>query len=164
MKKRLLHLVRHAKSDWSTPGQRDFERTLNARGRHDAPIIAKRLFSNFPSPKVFHVSTAQRTRETAEQFYKAYADKIITTHFHQELYHASEGVLMEFVSLLPNSEIEVVIFTHNNGVSEFASRLSLQNLDMPTCAIATFELDDDWKNIRPEACVLRHYDYPKKHE
>ena len=33
---RRLMLLRHAKSDWSTPGQRDHERPLNARGREAA--------------------------------------------------------------------------------------------------------------------------------
>ena len=35
---RRLMLLRHAKSDWSTPGQRDHERALNPRGREAATL------------------------------------------------------------------------------------------------------------------------------
>ena len=34
---RRLMLLRHAKSDWTVPGARDHDRTLNARGREAAP-------------------------------------------------------------------------------------------------------------------------------
>lgn len=160
MKKRLLHLIRHAKSDWSTVGQSDFERPLNARGRIDAPMMAERFFTRFPSKKAFHVSAATRTRETADLFSKGYLDKISSTHFHQGLYHASAEDLLEFVSLLPENEMEVVIFTHNNGVSEFVSHLAQQNIEMPTCAIVTFELDE-WAGVSSKDAVLIRFDYPK---
>ncbi len=38
-----LTLVRHAKSDWSLPGQADWDRPLNKRGQRDAPEMARRL-------------------------------------------------------------------------------------------------------------------------
>jgi phosphohistidine phosphatase len=38
-----LILVRHAKSDWSIDGQKDYDRTLNARGHRDAPRMGQIL-------------------------------------------------------------------------------------------------------------------------
>lgn len=38
-----LFLIRHAKSSWSDPDLRDFERPLNKRGKHDAPINDKNI-------------------------------------------------------------------------------------------------------------------------
>ena len=38
-----LLLIRHAKSSWSDSSLPDFERPLNERGKHDAPIMAKRI-------------------------------------------------------------------------------------------------------------------------
>jgi phosphohistidine phosphatase len=164
MKKRLLHLIRHAKSDWSMSGQNDFDRPLNERGRRDAPMMADRLFSNFPNPKVFYVSAALRTRQTAGLFALNHANKVLGIHLHQELYHATEDELMEFLTLLPSSEIEVALFTHNNGISEFASRLSRQNIDMPTCAIATFEVSSEWNKSSPNDFMLKNLDYPKQNQ
>ena len=42
---RRLTLVRHGKSDWSLPGQNDWDRPLNKRGQRDVPVIARRLRS-----------------------------------------------------------------------------------------------------------------------
>ena len=38
-----LILVRHAKSSWNDQAQRDIDRPLNERGRHDAPLMADNL-------------------------------------------------------------------------------------------------------------------------
>jgi len=34
-----LYLVRHAKSSWKDPTLDDFDRPLNKRGKHDAPLL-----------------------------------------------------------------------------------------------------------------------------
>jgi phosphohistidine phosphatase len=61
-----LWLVRHAKSDWSTPGQSDFDRPLNARGRRDGPRMAAWLAEQ-PEPATWiWCSDAVRARSTAE--------------------------------------------------------------------------------------------------
>lgn len=125
--------------------------------------MAKRFFNHFPSKKAFLVSSATRTRETAELFSTGYSDKVSSIHFHEVLYHASADTLTEFVALLPNNETEIAIFTHNNGVSEFASRLARQNIDMPTCAIATFELEE-WERVSHQDAVLIRLDYPKLYQ
>ena len=38
-----LIVVRHAKSSWANIGERDFDRTLNERGKEDAPLMAEKL-------------------------------------------------------------------------------------------------------------------------
>ena len=38
-----LLIIRHAKSDWGSPYEKDFDRKLNDRGKRDAPEMAKRL-------------------------------------------------------------------------------------------------------------------------
>jgi phosphohistidine phosphatase len=40
---RSLLIVRHAKSSWDDLSQKDFDRPLNARGKKDAPAMAKRI-------------------------------------------------------------------------------------------------------------------------
>ncbi len=42
MERKLL-LVRHAKSDWGNPQTPDYDRPLNSRGLHDAPMMGGRL-------------------------------------------------------------------------------------------------------------------------
>ncbi|MEM7718439.1 MAG: histidine phosphatase family protein [Pseudomonadota bacterium] len=62
-----LILMRHAKSSWADPGQDDFDRPLNARGRRSAPAIAHWLVQNGHLPDVVLVSGARRTVETWER-------------------------------------------------------------------------------------------------
>ena len=40
---KILLIVRHAKSSWEIGTLSDFERSLNERGKKDAPMMAKRL-------------------------------------------------------------------------------------------------------------------------
>ena len=35
--------VRHAKSSWDQPGLKDFDRPLDSRGLHDAPMMARKM-------------------------------------------------------------------------------------------------------------------------
>ena len=61
---RRLILMRHAKSSWADPGQRDFDRPLNARGVRSAPLLGAWLRERGHVPDAALVSTARRTRET----------------------------------------------------------------------------------------------------
>jgi len=60
-----LILMRHAKSDWSSPGQPDFERPLSARGHKSAPQMGRWLREQGLLPDVVVSSPARRARETA---------------------------------------------------------------------------------------------------
>ena len=58
-----LTLLRHAKSSWAIPGQRDFDRPLNGRGRRAARALGaemKRLRLHFD---LILASPARRTTE-----------------------------------------------------------------------------------------------------
>ncbi len=61
---RRLIVMRHAKSSWSSPGQDDRDRPLNARGRRDAPRVAEELSRRGWRPDAVYSSDAFRTRET----------------------------------------------------------------------------------------------------
>src|SRR5271169_6955745 len=63
---RRLMLLRHAKSDWSSPGMPDRERPLNARGIADAHTMGIYLARHALVPDLILCSPAKRTRLTAE--------------------------------------------------------------------------------------------------
>ena len=60
-----LTIVRHAKSAWDDPSVRDFDRTLNKRGQHDAPLMGERLKASGFQPDCIITSPAVRALETA---------------------------------------------------------------------------------------------------
>jgi phosphohistidine phosphatase len=60
---KFLLLVRHAKSDWNDPLQKDFDRPLNERGKRDAPLMAHRLLDKNISIDAFIASPAKRAKK-----------------------------------------------------------------------------------------------------
>jgi phosphohistidine phosphatase len=65
-------MIRHAKSSWDDPGQPDFDRPLNERGKQDAPSMAKRLLEKSVAIDAFISSPAKRARKTASLFAAEY--------------------------------------------------------------------------------------------
>ena len=60
-----ITLLRHAKSDWGTPSQKDFDRPLNQRGESNATLMGKRLQKNGVRPSLIISSDAVRAIITA---------------------------------------------------------------------------------------------------
>ena len=141
--KRTLLMIRHAKSSWANPLQSDFERPLNERGQHDAPLMGRRLQQAGIVPSVIISSTARRTRETAEHIAAATGYDPGAIKWEEKLYHCIPSVFEELIYELNDNLKTVVIIAHNPGITEFVNQLSPEFFtgNMPTCGIvgAQFE-------------------------
>jgi len=62
-----LLLIRHAKSSWENPYLSDFDRPLNKRGKHDAPLMGGILKEKNMIPDTIYSSPAVRALETAKK-------------------------------------------------------------------------------------------------
>src|SRR5262245_31811714 len=82
-----LMLLRHAKSDWTKPGQRDRDRALAPRGRSAAPQIGTYMARHKLVPDRVVCSTAVRTRQTWD-LVAAALPKAPTATFEDALYDA----------------------------------------------------------------------------
>jgi phosphohistidine phosphatase len=145
-----LLLVRHAKSDWSTPSLSDFDRPLNERGKKDAPVMANRLLDKKISIDAFVSSPAKRAKKTVTVFAKEYKydkDDII---FREELYGAGEDVFYEVIAGLKDKHDSVALFSHNPGITDFANQLTETRIDnIPTCGIFAIKIEtESWKDFR----------------
>jgi phosphohistidine phosphatase len=143
-----LILTRHAKSDWDDPTLSDNDRTLNARGRHDAPRIGAWLQARGYVPDVALVSSARRTQETWELLSPELGRAVPMTVV-PGLSHAEAGdILRQLKAATPPT---VMVIGHNPGIGEFAHRIvdapaaHPRFIDYPTCAtlVARFG-GDDW--------------------
>ena len=140
-----LVLVRHAKSDWGTAGLSDHERPLNDRGQRDAPLMAAALARTGFRPDRLLSSTALRARTTAESFATALDVPLETM---SELYGASVRELWDAAAATGGRS--VLIVAHDPGLSELASELAGRDVDMTTCAVATFPIPgDQWPSTPP---------------
>ncbi len=61
-----VYLLRHAKAVWPSPGQKDFDRTLDTAGIEAARILGQELRRSGLKPEIVVCSTAIRARQTLE--------------------------------------------------------------------------------------------------
>lgn len=147
--KRLV-LIRHAKSSWANPLQSDFERPLNDRGEHDAPLMGNRLKAAGILPDLIISSTARRAAHTARLIAMKTNYDPNHVEWEEELYHCVPAVFEEVIEQVNDSIQTLFIVAHNPGISEFAAQLDgHQNIrHLSTCSVAGFELDTDhWADL-----------------
>lgn len=159
-----LLLIRHAKSSWDIGIKSDFERTLNERGKKDAPAMAERLMKKKILINAFVASPATRAKKTAAYFCTAYGVPDNEIIFISKLYHAACDDFNDVVSNLNNSLHTVAIFSHNPGITEFINQLvpSIQIADMPTCGIFAVQIHTtNWNAFDTAQKEFLFFDYPK---
>lgn len=169
-----LTLVRHAKSSWDHPGLNDHERPLNDRGHSNAIDVAKFLAKNYlglhsspaiiPVPDRLVASSALRTQQTAHLMQEVMnlPDDIVISESRAYLAESSE--LIDIVHAFSENWTSIMMFAHNNGISNFVDRLLKRGGvgDMPTCATAVLEFPvHHWKEIEWRTARLIAYITPK---
>ena len=157
-----IYLIRHAKSDWGADVD-DFDRPLNDRGKRDAPVMARRLKLRNVDIDAFVSSPAKRALKTAKIFAAEFSlqhEQIVQI---PELYMAPAATFYSVLESLDNSLSSVLIFSHNNGITEFANSLGIARIDnMPTCSVFAFTVEaESWVQIRTALKQFIFFDYPK---
>ncbi|MFL5787905.1 MAG: SixA phosphatase family protein [Flavisolibacter sp.] len=158
-----LLLIRHAKSSWDVPGQNDFDRPLNDRGKEDAPQMAKRLKDKKIKPDLFISSPAKRAFRTARYFAEEYDIKKEDIKVDDDLYLATTAAFSKVIENLNNKYDTVVLFSHNPGITQLANSLTGVRIDnMPTCGIFAVKADTrDWLDFDTVEKKFMFFDYPK---
>jgi len=163
--KRTLFLVRHAKSSWDDVALPDKERPLADRGKHDAPMMGKRLAKCKVKPDLIVSSPARRALSTAEIFANELDYKAKDIVVDARLYATEAETLLGVIGELSDKLKCVMLFGHNPEFTDLAHRLSSEVTLMPTCAVAEFTFESkSWSTIgsaKPAKVVL---DYPKKEQ
>ena len=140
-----LLLARHAKSDWETAGLRDHDRPLNARGRRDAPVMARRLRDDGVSLQRIVSSTAIRARSTADEYAAAFGLAVVEE---PALYAASARTILGIASALPDAVEVAMLVGHNPGMADAVAELAGSFVEFPTCAVAECAVDvDSWSEL-----------------
>lgn len=160
-----LFLVRHAKSSWKDLSLSDFERPLNKRGKHDAPMMAK-IFKNegFVIDTILS-SPAKRAATTARFFMDQIGEESCSLSYKESIYEASAYELSQLLNAIDNNYQSAMLFGHNPGFTILAEKLSSIHFgNIPTCGIVGLEFEvNDWAHIFYDSGTLIYHDYPKKH-
>ena len=158
-----LIVVRHAKSSWDVIGQKDFDRTLNERGKKDAPEMAQRLKEKGLQIDLFVSSPAKRAKKTARYFAEAFKQDKDAIVLADVLYEAPLETLYDVVHGWNNKHDVVALFAHNPGITAFVNTLTEVRTDnMPTCGMFAVQADTkDWKEFKESSKQFLFFDYPK---
>ena len=156
-------LVRHAKSSWDDFSLKDEERPLTDRGKKNAPDMAKRLLKKKIPIDAILSSPAKIAKITAEYFAKEYDIPKKKIHLIPELYMASNEAFIKTIRNAPEKADSIALFSHNNGITQFANALSETRIDhMPTCSVFAVKADiESWHQFEPGKNEFYFFDYPK---
>ena len=139
--RRILTLVRHAKSSWADPGMRDIDRPLNKRGLRDAPRMASWLTTKIDTPDLILSSPARRAQMTAEAMALAFGIPLGQIRYEEDLYYQGARSWIERIRSLEDDQLGVMIVGHNPTISDVATRLARNSyLGFATCAICALAM------------------------
>lgn len=157
-----LYIVRHGKSDWKAGIKSDFDRTLNERGMHDAPLMGKHLLSHYDKPDLIVSSPAVRALTTARLVAHEVNYPLENILEEPSIYEAPLYNLLEVINGLPNEKDVVYIFGHNPGLSMLTNYLTDEYIDMKTCNVSILSASvDDWQMLIKGICTLEAFLSPK---
>jgi phosphohistidine phosphatase len=167
---RRLLLLRHAKSDWSRPGQPDRDRVLSERGRLAAPLMGAYMKSHGLMPDLALVSPATRTRETWNLVAAALQNPP-PARFEAAIYEQGPEALLELIQTAPDSAKTIVVVGHNPtfhavaldlvGAGDIEARRKLTE-KFPTAALAVIDfVARDWRGVHRSGGRLERFVSPR---
>ncbi len=156
-----LFLIRHAKSDWGNAATKDHERSLNVRGRHDAPRMGAMMKQRGWHTDHWLCSSATRAKETAVLMTHQLAYPETAIDFHDAMYLATPDTLLSHIAEVDDAVQNLAVVAHNPGMGELINQLGRCYLgDTPTCTVATFALNaDHWFELMADTRVATLVDY-----
>ena len=157
---RHLLVLRHAKSDWSSPSGTDHDRPLNKRGLRAAAHIGKALSSERFRPQLIVTSSATRARMTAE---------IVAEHCGVEsepevrgsLYGAGVDGWLEQARATDESIDSLLIVGHEPTCSEVVRALAGVEVVYPTAGLTSLAVNTTWSELGTDRCYLEYFLIPR---
>lgn len=156
--------MRHAKSSWSNPGLKDFDRPLNKRGKRDAPRMGRYLKDLKLVPDQIFSSPAARAKATILHVVDELEISQKSIQWNENLYFKGTGVYIEAIRSADDSSQIVMTVGHNPMTEDAIYVLSGNTLNkaIKTATVACFEFEtDSWKNIQFDAKALKWVVGPK---
>jgi phosphohistidine phosphatase len=164
---KILTLLRHAKSDWDDPSQRDFDRPLNARGRAAAMAMGEELRRLGLAFDRVVASPSRRTTETLERLGRSYGPLPVT--YDERVYLASVPTLLRIVQSADDARDQLMIVGHNPGMEQLTLGLARDGelrdraaAKFPTGALAELRFDVvSWSEADDGAGTLARFIRPR---
>lgn len=161
--RRRLIVLRHAKSSWRDESLHDHARPLNARGRRDAPRIARAIVEAGWAPDLVLSSDSTRTTETWALMGSILGGQV---RFLPDLYLASAAGMLRILAAQGDSHHTVALLAHNPGCETLVAGLSDTDHRFTTCNAALLEARvDGWQETGKTSwelvALIRPRDLPR---
>lgn len=146
---RHILICRHAEADDPYPLQPDFERELTKEGIHQAHLTGQWLRDNFKKVDTILASPSNRTRATAIIVAgRLYFDANDIT-YDPGLYNPRESQLLNALGRLNDEIKQVLIVSHNPGVTQLSRTLTGRHITYlnPACVIAIAINLPKWEEV-----------------
>jgi len=158
-----IFLVRHAKSSWQIPGQKDHERPLLDTGVERTRKITDFLVSRGVEVDLIISSHAVRAYETARLIATALGFPEREIRQEPQIYLGTEDSLLDIVLSLSDELDSVMLVGHNPVMSGFAQILQARiGNDMPTSALVSISFETNyWNQALIAKKKVNFYVYPK---
>lgn len=161
-----LYLLRHAKSSWATPGQKDYDRPLNDRGLRDAPAMGARMRERAYEVDLVISSPAARALSTAYAVCDELGLDPSLIEQDRQIYLAGSAKLLQLISFFDESKHSALIVAHNPALTDLANELARASIDnIPTCGLVSIALPIEyWAQVLPGVGKVLDFDFPKNPE
>ena len=168
--KRLI-LLRHAKSSWNDPVERDFDRPLNDKGKRAAETMGQHMRENAISADTIIASPAARVKETLDSVATGYGS-YMEPQWDRRAYLASNMTLLDIVHEVDDGANALMLAGHNSGLEDLVlllvpdtrgdkARAAVEE-KFPTCSLAEMEFDvENWADIAASSGKLLRFVRPR---
>jgi phosphohistidine phosphatase len=146
--KKILLILRHAKSSWKNNDIPDHDRPLNKRGKNQGSKMGKLLKKLDLVPDHIISSTAKRAIDTSELIAKfSTYDGAINQY--SSLYNQSSAEhYIKILTGISNNYHKVLIIGHNPAIENLIEQLTNRIELMKTCSLARIDIKiKNWKDI-----------------
>jgi phosphohistidine phosphatase len=156
-----LILIRHAKSDWDFKTS-DFNRSITEKGSKDAISVAKKVIKLLPQDYQVWSSAANRATQTALLFTKEFNYPKSAIEFRDSLYTFDCFKLEEEIKNCTNSISNLIVFAHNEAITDFVNKYGSVYIDnVPTAGFVFIEFNTQfWNSITKGE--TKHFIKPKE--
>lgn len=164
-----LTLLRHAKSGLDDPRSRDFDRTLNAKGKRAATQVGAYLQREGIGFEHVVASPAVRVVETVSAVETGYTSTLAPT-WDRRIYLASAVTLLDLVQGTDAGVDRLLLVGHNPGLEDLAMWLVPTSDDpartalaakYPTATLAELSFAGDWSDLAPGTATLTRFVRPR---
>jgi phosphohistidine phosphatase len=165
-----LTLLRHAKSGEDITATRDFDRTLNAKGRRAARAMGRHMRAAALRFDAVLASPAIRVAETLEEVAAGYGAALSPT-WERRIYLASSDELLDVIHAAPDQAESLLLVGHNPGLEQLVLMLVPGNAPgardevaakYPTGSLAELGFDvARWGEIAPGSGALLRFVRPR---